>query len=1080
MMKVLGASSKVLIALAAMTVGLGIATAQTTGNIYGQVKDPTGAVIAGATVTTTNLETGLVRNAASNQEGSYLVPSLPPGAYSVSIQHSGFKTFTQTGITVEVGTNARVDAPLELGAESQTVKVSANALSVDTESSTVGTTVDDQRINELPLKGRNVLALTELQPGVGQTANLNAVTTNARTGPLITVSGNRENQNNTEMDGTYLQEQWINIGVNLGSPDSTEEFRVLTNTYDAQYGRASGGVLLSVTKSGTNKFHGNLFEYMRNDAFDARSYFATGAKPELRQNQFGGSIGGPVMLPGYNGTNRTFFFFNYQGSRIRQSGLVASFVPSADERQGIFTTPITDPQTGLPFPNNTIPSDRFDPMTVSILNKYIPLPNQPNGESLLLEPLPTSDNQYTLRLDQDLTPNDQLKFRWFRDSSSLGNMNLGNIINIGMNALNLVDTENVTYTKTITPRLMNEALFSVARTNWSWAPIVNESPKDLGGNYNENGPFNLLPAAIVSGGGASFTMLPAFYVQNPERTFQFSDNVTWTHGRHAFRFGTTLEFLRINTLDQSPPGIAVFLSVAAPTFSGNAMADFLLGHPLAWSDGSYSTAGDARDYRTDFYAQDDFKINRRLTLNLGLRYELAPFWWPANGEGSVFSSQAYARGQVSTIFPNAPLGMIFTGDPGFNKALVATDKKDFYPRIGLAWDPKGDGRTAVRAAYGIFGTATGSYQSIGGGAPYDLNFSLTGPSFSDPWNIAGGGKDPFPYTFNPSNATFSQPMGVSSFQPGLVNGNVQQYNLNIQHQFGKDWVLQAGYVGSRGTHLSSLRDMNQALYEPGASELNIQQRRPFRPDLYQNIIERTSANNSHYNSLQMNLQKRFARDYTVQVAYTLSKSIDDIGTSANDALVVQDSNNPLAGMRGLSDFDQRHIVALNFIWHVPFMKGNRVLGGWEVSDITRYTTGLPFSIYCGCDPALIGALTFGFPQRADIVGDPRLDPNRSHSALTQEYFNTSAFATPVADGTFGNSGRNVVTGPGFSQTDLSLHKKFLLRENMGSFQLRADFFNLFNQVNFSNPQNTVGSPGFGQIVSSNPARIIQLALRYDF
>jgi hypothetical protein len=1057
-----------------------VSVAQTTGNLYGQVSDPSGSAVQDASVTATNLGTGLVRNAVSNHEGSYLVPSLPPGPYRLAFQHSGFKTLTQTGVIVIVGENARVDASLQVGAVGESVNVSANAVGVDTESSTVGSTVDDLRIAELPLNGRNVLELVQLQPGVGQTQNLNAVTTNARSGPLISVSGNRENQNNTEMDGTFLQEQWINIGVNLGSPDSTEEFRVLTNTYDAQYGRASGGVLLSVTKAGTNQFHGNLFEYIRNDAFDARNYFATGAKPELRQNQFGGSIGGPVRLPFYNGKDRTFFFFNYQGSRIHQQGLVASFPPSADERQGIFSTPVTDPQTGQPFPNNTIPSDRFDPMSVSILAKYIPVPNQPNGESLLLEPTPTSDNQYTLRVDQNLTSTDQLKFRWFRDNASMGNFNLGNIINVGMSELNLVDTESLTYTKTITPKLLNEALFSIARTNWSWAPIVSESPKDLGGNYNENGPFNLLPAAIVAGGGVSITFLPAFFVQNPERTFQIGDNLTWTLGRHALRFGTTIELLRINTLVQSPPGISVFLSIPAPTFTGNAWADFLLGHPFVWSDGSYSTAGDARDYRTDFYAQDDIKFNSRLTLNLGLRYELAPFWWPANGEGSTFSLPAYNRGQQSTIFPSAPLGMVFVGDRGFNRALVNTDKKDFYPRIGLAWDPTGKGRTAIRAAYGVFGTATGSYQSIGGGAPYAFNASLVGPSFSDPWNIKGGGRDPFPFTFNPANVSFPLPMGAGSFQEGLANGNVQQYNLNIQHQFGENWVLQTGYVGSRGTHLSALRDMNQALYATGASELNIQQRRPFRPDLYQNIIERTSANNSHYNSLQTNLQKRFSHGYTVQVAYTYSKSIDDLGTAANDALVVQDSNNPLRGMRGLSDFDQRHIVAGNFIWEIPFLKRNRFLGGWEISDITRYTTGLPFSIYCGCDPALIGALTFGFPQRANQVGDPNLDPNRSHTALTKEYFNTAAFAVPPPTGSFGNSGRNIVIGPGFAQTDVSLHKKFVLGEKMGNFQFRADFFNLFNQVNFRNPLNTVGSPGFGQIVSANPARIIQLALRYDF
>ncbi|MBI4166108.1 MAG: TonB-dependent receptor [Acidobacteria bacterium] len=1061
---------RVLRILSVLIVGLGLTLvtattlrAQTTGTIYGQVSDPSGAAVPEANITVENTGTGLVRKAVSTSVGSYLVPSLPPGAYKVTVEHSGFTTYAQTGITVIVGENARVDAELKVGAMTQRVEVSASAVRVDTQSSTVGATVDDRRIQDMPLNGRNVLALTQLLPGVG-IATFETVTTTARGGPTVTVSGSRANQNNIELDGTSMVEQMYNLGINLPSPDAIEEFRVLTNTYDAQYGRASGSVLLGVTKSGTNKFHGALFEYLRNDAIDGRNFFSS-IRPKLRQNQFGGSIGGPVLLPGYNGRDRTFFFFSYQGTRIAQEGLVTNFPPTAQERQGIFATPITDPTTGLPFPNNTIPPDRFDPMAKSIMDIYIPLPNRPDGRSVVLNPLPISANQYTLRADHQINSANRLKFRWFRDKSK-SKIDAGDVLGVGVNASNLVDTESLSLTTVFNPGLLNEAMFSHLRVYPLWGPLSDKAPKDLGGNFNFDGPYRLGPAAFVVG---RFAFFPFLYFGEPETTFQINDNLTWMHGRHTIKVGAQVQVLRHATFAQFSSGFFTFV----PAFTGDALADYLIGRPINFFEQSY-LVDDSRGRNYHGYVQDDIKISPRLTLNFGLRYELIVPWWQQYDHHAV-----YRAGQQSTVFPTAPPSLVFPGDAGIPRGLVPTDKNDFAPRIGFAWDPTGKGRTSIRAAYGVFSEYTGAIYSsnVNQTQPFNVAFSIVPPSFSDPW---AGTPDPFPYFINLENPIFTGPVQAFTISPDFRNGYIQQFNLNFQRQFGENLVLQAGYVGKIGRRLSGQHEKNQAVFGPGATIANVQERRPIQPDFFASLSETTSDHNSWYHSFQANLEKRFARGYTFQVAYTFSKSIDDRSFFAVDnPSDVQDGNNYLNGQRGLSDFDQRHIFAVNFIWEIPFMKRNPVLGGWQFSDITRIGSGTPFSAYSGSDIALVGSGRGTGSQRANLIGNPGLDPNRPRGELINQYFNTAAFALPET-GQFGNSGRNIMIGPGFSQTDFALQKRFELPGERGRFEFRADFFNLFNQVNFGNPDNTFLSPAFGRILSARDGRIIQLALRYDF
>jgi hypothetical protein len=1054
------------------------AFAQTTGTINGQISDPTGAAVPDASITAENVATGLARKAVSNSVGSYLVSSLPPGPYKVTVEHPGFKTYAQSGITVIVGENARVDAALEVGAVTQSVEVSASAVRVDTQSSMVGTTVDNRRVRDMPLNGRNLLALAQLQPGVGL-ASFRAVTAARNTGPTVVVSGSRSNQNNIRLDGTDMISNWENYGTNLPSPDNIQEFRVLTNTYDAQYGKASGGVLLAVTNSGTNEFHGSLFEYLRNDALNARNFFAGAEKPVLRQNQFGGSIGGPVRLPGYyDGRDRTFFFFGYQGIRIREQTLATNFPPTTQEKQGIFPTAITDPNTGQPFQDNTIPQDRFDPMARNILDEYFQdfVPNLPDGKRVDLLKIPTRTNQFVVRADHAINPSNRLKFRWFRDVGTMGTPSV--FPQLGGDSSMLVDTENLTYTTILTAGLLNEASVSQLRVRSAANPTPSKTAKELGGNFNQDIPIPLPPIVSVAG---RFSFNAGTYRYEPDETIQVNDMLTWVRGRHSIKAGTQIGILRHTTLS-SYNASGSFSFTGAIT--GNAFADFLIGQPLSFSERSLN-ADDSRSRNYHFFAEDDFKINAKLTVNLGLRYEVNLPWWQVRGYESTVRP-----GQQSQVYPTAPLGLVYPGDSGVPRGLVNTDKNNFAPRVGFAWDPTGKGRTAIRGAYGVFYDTIGAIYSshVVSNAPFLINFSIIPPpSFSDPLDIAHGGTDYFPYVRSPSTAVFpSQPIVLTSINPNLRDGYIQDFNLNIQHQFGETLVLQAGYVGKIGRKLSGLRpDMNQAVSGPGATLANLQERRPINPERFGNIYEQTSDHNSWYHSFQVNLERRFSRGFTAQVAYTFSKSVDDTSSlSWDNPGEIQDSYNYLRGQRGLSTFDQRHLLAVNCIWELPVMKKNPVLGGWQIAGITRYASGLPFSVYSGQDIALVGN-TY---QRMDLVGNPRLDPNRSHGELVKKYFNTDAFAIPQT-GQFGNSGRNILIGPGFSQTDLSLQKSFRLPGERGRFQFRADFFNLFNQVNFttlgdSGPNvgltNSKVSRAFGQILSAKDARVVQLALRYDF
>lgn len=1053
----------------------GIAPAQTTGTIVGQISDPSGSPVPNTSITAENTGTGLTRTTTSTADGSYVIPSLPAGQYKLSAEAPGFKNFTQTGIKVEVGQNPRVDVKLQIGSVNQTVKVVANTISVDTESSQIGATIDRQRLQELPLNGRNVLQLATLLPGVGP-ANFPTTVTNSRSGPTVSVSGGRPRDNNFLLDGSVITTGLYETAQNLPSPDALAEFRVLTSTYSAEYGRAVGSVFLAITKSGTNKPHGSLFEFLRNDALNARNFFAA-SKPVLRQNQFGGSIGGPVVVPGYDGRNRTFFFFAYQGIRIRQQGIRTFFPTTALERTGDFSqlsTKIVDPSTGLVFPGNRIPVNRLDPMAQNIASLYFPVPNQPNGEYLNLVSLPIDGNQISLKIDQRLSASNNLSVHFYRNNDINQHSGGGDIYPLSSPQGNAVETLGLLDTHIFTPNILNEFRASYTRV-LSQGPDspLNKSPKQLGANYNQDGTDPLAPNVNISG---RTNMSPNQPWKEGDNIYQLDDKLSWVNGRHAWKFGFfAMQDRQLTRTQFQSSGSFNFDG----SFSGDPMADYILGRPASFTlQSQYNTALRGGSYAG--FVQDDFKVNRRLTINLGLRYELNLPWVNENNYAAVIRP-----GEQSKLIPNAPPGLVVVGDAGVPRGAYPLYKKNFEPRVGFAWDLLGDGKTALRGGYGMLsrGEAGIAIQHAYEMPPFQRVVLLSPPvSFSNPY---GSAPDPFPYIPNTKNPSFAFPIQAFSIDSSFRDASIQQFNLNLQRQLGSDLFVEAGYVGRLARHLPVVSEMNPATYGPGATAANIQQRRPFYPQYYGSIGDLHSDANSNYNSLQVNVQKRFSQGYTLQLAYTWSKSIDNGSLDNGEGSSVSDPYNYHAGERGLSDFDRRQVLVLNGIWQLPFFKGSgwmsRVLGGWQLAGDLSFNSGAPFSVIVGRDVALYGPGRASGGERANVLGNPALDAGRPHSSLIKEYFNTNMFQVP-APGTFGNSGRNTIIGPNLINSDLALTKRFSpwKREALGSFEFRAEAYNLLNRVNFSNPVNNMNSPAFGRILSAGNPRILQLGLRYDF
>jgi hypothetical protein len=1047
-------------ALLAFTCAL--ASAQTTASIFGVAHDSSGAVIPQVVVSARNTATGFQRSVKSDENGDYLITNLPVGLYEVEFEKNGFRRFVQSGIVLEVDDHARVDVTLPVGQVTEKVTVSAEATGVDTLSAAVGEVVDHTRIQELPLNGRNAMGLARLVPGVAKDSVPTALS-QARQGPAIIVGGGRDTENEIHFDGAPNSSPLQNTLFNLPSPDALQEFKVLTSNFSSEYGRFGGGVFVAVTRSGTNQLHGSLWEYLRNTDLNARNFFST-TKPDLKQNQFGFTAGGPIIR------NRTFVFGSYQGTRIRQSLLFATAVPpTAAERSGDFSRsaakPI-DPLTGQAFPGALIPESRFDAVAVKVLNRYIPLSNTPDGRIVQLVPEPTSGDQYLWRIDHSFNGHNSVNVRYFRDATQL-QFPTGNIPAYVTSQQKLAQSNwSLQDTHTFSPTLLNEFHIGVERFDSPTSDLQRTQLSDFGAIY----PGVNIPQMPNINATGYFSLGSNDQFRDTGNFYRTGDTLRWFRGRHSVSIGG--EFSRNEYFgrgDSANQGTFAFDG----SITKNAFADYLIGRPAQLDQSSpYDRLLKGWDWFA--FIQDDLRLSSRLTVNAGLRYQ----WF--NPYKVIFNRvNTFRPGTQSTVVPNAPPDLLFPGDPGVTNRLFSADKANFAPRLGLAWDPFGNGRLGIRAGYGLFfedqRTDPWIYPAVN--QPFVIRKTIFDPySFTDPYH---GQDDPFPYIYTPQSARFSYPMGLTTVSAPVVRlPYVHHLSFSVEKSLPANSVLKVGYSGKLAHNLLRMNEINPAVYIPGQSTIaNTDQRRGILPGIYSNTRQIAGDSNSAFHALEVSLNKRLSNGLTVMGSYTFSKFLDYY-SATNLGQFPQDPYNMRAD-RSRSDEDRTHIFSASFYYEIPAWRAQhgvlgKALGGWTLSGLISALSGAPVNILSGVDNSLTAV---GW-DRPDLAGDP----SRSHSSrndMIQQFFNIAAFV-PNRPGRYGNTGRNILSGPGSSTTDLSLVKTFPVSERLGKVQFRSEFFNAWNQVNFGAPVAALNNRNFGKIQSAGDPRILQFALRYLF
>ena len=1084
------------------------------GSIRGTVLDASGATVSSVKVTAVQTETGLARTATTDSQGVYDFVELPIGHYRLEVEAKGFKKYVQEGISLDVNHIATVVVRLAVGIPTQEVRVQADASLVETTVTSLGKTVGEREILDLPLNGRDFAQLGLLQPGVVPiTPGLAQAGGSLRSGQAYAVNGQRPESNNFLIDGANNFNS-VDGGLVIQLPiDSIAEFHILTHTASAEFGHSSGSTTNIVTRSGSNAFHGAAWEFLRNDAMDAKSFFATSVEP-LKRNQFGGTFGGPIKK------DKTFFFGYYEGLRNRQGETVGAAVPTLQEQQGDFGQLCTQVQgtfntsgicsvpsgqlvnefSNQPFPFNKLPG--IDPLSQSLL-PFFPLPNQPSlGPNAFstTQTLDQNNDQFGVRVDHYLTPQDVLNFRYMFsqgdtiDPLSTAGANVpGFPVGENQRAQNFVAQE----THTFSPTLIGVARFSFLRNKYLFNQAVNHTtPASLGFQYEPSLDAAIGPPFIQVSGYASV----GDPITGPRNTYEnaidISGSITWIHGRHEMKFGGGYDHDQINVLfGIASNGFFVF----APVPANDAFASFLLGAPAFFLQGGGDPSRGLRGNSLSAYAQDTYKLTSRLTLNAGLRYELPFPYTEIHNRQNLFEP-----GVQSVVFPTAPAGLVYPGDPGVPRGLIPTEKTAFAPRVGLAWDPRGNGLWLVTASYGIFydpyyNGQGGPLQTPSSAPPYLQTPQLNFPDFADPY----GGTNPF-------NGSFAQPMTLLTLSPNLRLPYAQDWNLNIQRSFANDWLFEVGYVGTKGTKLPRFIEGNPAVFVPGetggvpnSTEDNVNNRRPYSgcnlsptspPCNFASVGLIAGIADSSYNALQASLQKRFSHGLSFLASYTYSKTLDDVSSfnitgSASQSVagendLAQDPFN-LPAEYGRSMFDARNRFVISYQWMLPFWNHpqnwyQHVLGGWQWNGISTFMSGTPFTVYDSTDVSLQGSAPeiSGFSSnRPDVVGNPNNGPR-----TPQEWFNTAAFQqlNPTTQaGQFGNEGRNIVQGPGLQEWDFSAFKNIPIHESK-SLQFRAEFFNVFNHANFRLPDNDISSPTFGEISESLPGRQVQLALKFYF
>jgi hypothetical protein len=1061
---------------AALAAALGMVAAPVlaqvpTGTILGHVQDTSGARVPGVSVTATNLGTQYSRTTTTDGEGQYALRLLPLGTYKLDVALAGFKTFSQTGILVEVGRNARIDATLEAGGIEEVVSVEADASLVETSSSALSRTVGQKEVLNLPLVNRDLYSLLSITGGVSSNSNENFL---GAPGQFTTISGSNRGQMGTvsfQLDGGNNTAGLRGTGNAAPNPEAVQEFRVVTNSYAAEYGRYQAGVIDVVTKSGTNQFHGAAYGYFRDESLNANRWAPPGVTAEkdpLDRKQFGVALGGPIVK------DKTFFFASYSG--LRQEGTYyrnSARVPTALERQGNFSQSAQkprDPLTGQPFPGGIIPSSRFDPAAFTIQERYVPQSNLPDSFYEIRVPDPYETDEASFKLDHNFSSSSLLALSYFyqkgTDTQPLSGS--GNIPWVDRDFTWTQHNVNLAHTWTLSPTTINQFRATYVRQFGGRINNPTTSLGDLNSSFTVQGDPTL-PRLTVSG---YFT--GQVQIAGPDAGsdyWGFRDTLSLNRGNHSFKLGAEVSYESI-VHDTLLDNYGVFSFNGSKT--GNAYADFLLGLPATMTQDAPVRKTDSGWYLS-LFAQDDWRVHTRLTLNLGLRYDLQfPLTDPDDRK------LAYAPGQQSVVSPTAPEGLLFPGDPGIGRGIVKTDANNIAPRVGLAWDPWGDGKTSVRAAFGIFyGSITGNeWNTTADNQPFAIRQSFPQVyTLSDPYRNTPGG-NPFPYLYDPANPVFRFPAQVFGPSLDFVWPYTYQMNLTLQREILRDYSLSASYVGALGRKLAASVDRNYPVYGPGATTGNVNARRPYQPGVIGAARVLESAFGSDYHALQLAAEKR-GTHFSFKGYYTFSKALEDTDYQGGGLPAFQNTNK-LFLERARTSFDRTHVFTLSGIWRIDYVRDGSalkrgLLNGWTLSGILSAGTGVPLTIGSGLDRNLDGLTS----DRADVVGDWELDGGRSREELIEQWFDTTAFAQP-AIGTDGTAGRNTVEGPGFRNVDLGLFKDIGLGRGM-MLQLRAEATNVFNIVNLSNPGTGLNAPStFGKIRTAGTMRQIQLGARLTF